>query len=233
MRCPPTSFWRSRAGWTPRARFRAVTSEGTAARYDPVRLARQREQVLAVTEQLVAVHGFASVRLRDIAKSAGLSVGALQHHFETRDQLLKETFRWSCERRIARWREQPEAGGDPWERLVQLMAATFEVADFRSHSAIWAEYTAQAFRDEEVRAVMADVYEQWRVTMRAAVQAGVDAGRFRPWCSVETVVNVLSAQIDGLEIASVISPGGMELAALPGLLFECTRALLRVDGLDT
>ena len=209
-----------------------MAGDSTTARYDPARLARQREQILAATEELIALRGFASVRLRDIAKAAGLSVGALQHHFETRDQLVKEAFRWSCGRRIARWREQPGRGGDPWQRLVRLMAATFELTDFRSQSAIWAEYTAAAFRDEEIRTVMAEVYEQWRITMRDAVQVGVDAGRFRPRCSVDTVVNVLSAEIDGLEIASVISPRGMEVQALPELLLECARALLRIDDLD-
>jgi AcrR family transcriptional regulator len=202
------------------------------ARYDPERLERQRVDILEATERLVAVHGFSKVRLRDISHDTGLSIGALQHHFDTRDKLLREAFLWSAERRIEGWRRRLVPGDDPWQKLQSLLVGAFEVDDFRSYSAIWAEYSTAAFRDEEVREVMAHLYEQWREPILAVVRAGVEAGVFVPACGAATAVNVLLAEIDGLEIASIISPAEMGLADLPGLAIACARAILGVRAAE-
>ncbi len=188
----------------------------------------QRVRVLEVAERLVGTHGFSKVRLRDIAREAGLSIGALQHHFETRDQLLKEAFLWSCEQRLTFWRQTQVEESDPWRRLQSLLSRVFEVEDFRLYCAIWAEYSAAAARDEDLRTVMADLYEQWRVPLRDVIQEGIDAGAFTPIVPVEDVTNMLAAQIDGLEVASIIAPSGMEQATLPTLLRDMAAAILQV-----
>jgi hypothetical protein len=142
--------------------------------------------------------------------------------------LLKEAFLWSCERRIAFWRRTTTEESDPWQGLQALLARVFDVDDFRLYSAIWAEYSAAAARDEDLRAAMAELYEQWRLTLRDAIQAGIDTGAFAPSVSVDAAANMLAAQIDGLEVASIIAPSGMEQATLPTLLRDTAAAILHV-----
>ena len=47
-----------------------------------------REQLLKTTVELIAERGEARVRLADVAESSGLSIGAIQHHFRSREELI-------------------------------------------------------------------------------------------------------------------------------------------------
>jgi AcrR family transcriptional regulator len=188
----------------------------------------QREHVLASVERLVAVRGFERVRLRDVAKEAGVSIGSLQHHFETRDGLLRETFLWSATRRVEQWAEEADVSGDPWQRLSSLLVSVFDVEDFQQRSTIWIEFSAAAARDDEVRKVMANLYERWRIPLREVIRAGVDAGGFAPVAAVDDVVDILAAQIDGLEVAAIIAPAGMRTPRLRELVLATARTALGV-----
>lgn len=189
-----------------------------------------RERALASAERLVAIRGFARVRLRDVSKDSGVSIGSLQHHFETRDGLLRETFLWSAGRRVQDWAAAADHATDPWERLVALLERALQEHDFKLRSTIWIEFCAAASRDEEIRAVMAELYERWREPMRRAIEDGIRAGTFDPAVPVEHVVDLLAAQIDGAEVAGMISPSGMTVPHLRELVLSIARMTLRVDG---
>ena len=40
----------------------------------------RRAAIMAAAEQLLAVHGFDAMRLRDVAQQAGVSIGLIQHY---------------------------------------------------------------------------------------------------------------------------------------------------------
>jgi AcrR family transcriptional regulator len=194
------------------------------------RIDAQRERVLASTERLVAVRGFEGVRLRDVAKEAGVSIGSLQHHFETRDGLLREAFLWSAGRRLEAWSAHADAEGTPWQRLSALLEHVFAVDDFAERSTIWIEFSAVAARDDEVRAVMADLYERWRGPLRDAIRDGLETGDFKPVGEIDDVVDILAAQIDGLEVAAIIAPNGMRTPRLRELVLATARMALGVEA---
>ena len=52
----------------------------------------RRDEVLAAAATVMARMGFERMRLRDVATEAGVSIGLLQHYFETREQLGREAF---------------------------------------------------------------------------------------------------------------------------------------------
>ncbi|NDH88760.1 MAG: TetR/AcrR family transcriptional regulator [Actinobacteria bacterium] len=49
-----------------------------------------RDKVLQSAAELIAERGEAQVRLVDVADRSGLSIGAIQHHFRSRDRLVAE-----------------------------------------------------------------------------------------------------------------------------------------------
>ena len=58
----------------------------------PGELSRRKQAILDATLRLVAAQGAAAVRLRDVARAAGVSVGSLQYYFDSRDQLVRAAF---------------------------------------------------------------------------------------------------------------------------------------------
>lgn len=184
----------------------------------------QRTRILAAAERLVTVRGFDQVRLRDVAQEAGVSIGTLQHYFETRDGLLRETFLWSAENGVRRWAAAPDADAPPWDRLAALVEHAFADPDrFRIGASLWTEFTAVASRDEAVREVMADLYQQWRAPLRAVIEDGVAAGAFRLSTSVADTVDILAAQLDGLGIAGIVAADGMHRERLLALMLATAR----------
>jgi AcrR family transcriptional regulator len=190
----------------------------------------QRVHVLASVERLVAVRGFERVRLRDVAKEAGVSIGSLQHHFETRDGLLREAFLWSASRRVEQWAAEADVSGDPWQRLSSLLESVFDVDDFQQRSTIWIEFSAAAARDDEIRKVMADLYDRWRAPLREVIRKGVEAGVFTLVGDIDDVVDILAAEIDGLEVAAIIAPAGMRTPRLRELVLATARMALGVEA---
>jgi TetR/AcrR family transcriptional repressor of bet genes len=159
--------------------------------------------VLDTAEQLLAVHGFDALRLRDVAKAAGVSIGLIQHYFTTRDELLRETMRTASQRRARQW--TPLANGH--ERAPEKLTALLEGAlNDRHRCVVWLETCAAASRHPELVPDVQRTQEAWRAAMRAAIQAGVADKDFKPTIPAEDIVALLVSLIDGLMLATATEP---------------------------
>lgn len=93
-----------------------VTGSRTASR------AIRRQQLIDATMKCIARKGMGSTTLGDVAKEAGLSQGIVNLHFESKDNLLRETLRAL----VNEYREQFEktlerSGPHPADKLLALM----------------------------------------------------------------------------------------------------------------
>jgi TetR/AcrR family transcriptional repressor of bet genes len=78
---------------------------------------RRRQQLIDATMKCIARRGIGGTTLADVAKEAGLSQGIVNLHFESKDNLLRETleslageYRSQFERALGRASESPAAG---------------------------------------------------------------------------------------------------------------------------
>ncbi len=143
---------------------------GRLAKNEALRTA-QRERILSAAERLLVTHGVERSRLRDVSEAAGVSIGTVQHYFDTRDRLIAELFDWSAERRLNAWLEAGPTGKDPWSRLTSLLHASLpEPLLWRSR--IWIEFCAMA-RDDELRGKLDRFYDAWRPPFRQVIEDGI------------------------------------------------------------
>lgn len=190
--------------------------------------AAQRERILSAAERLLVTHGVERARLRDVADAAGVSVGTVQHYFDTRDRLITELFDWSSERRLHAWRAAVPVNGDAWTRLVALLYASLpEPLLWRSR--VWIEFCAMA-RDDALRAKLDRFYDAWRSPFREVIEEGVAAGAFHPAFSVEDIVDLFVMLGDGASVAISLGASGMTADHLRGILLETARTTLGVNG---
>lgn len=165
---------------------------------------QRRLEVMTVAEELVAVHGFDALRLRDVAKRAGVSIGLIQHYFGTRDELLLETMRHASARRAREWSELADAASQPSDRLAMLLNGA--IGEPR-RCAVWLETCAAAARHPELLPDVRRTQQAWRDTLRAAIEQGVAEAAFVPTISVDDAVELLMGLIDGLMLATVVEGG--------------------------
>jgi AcrR family transcriptional regulator len=76
----------------PLARKRAAAVPRRPRRTQAQRSAEATEKLLAAALACLARHGYAATSITEIAEAAGMSRGALQHHFDTKADLLFAVF---------------------------------------------------------------------------------------------------------------------------------------------
>ena len=191
---------------------------------DELRLRKQ--SILEVTLTVVALQGADAVRLRDVAQTAGVSIGALQHYFDSRDQLIHEAFDQHARYVVETIEKADDPAAEPWPRLAAMFDAVAGKPDFTRRCALWIEFAAAAQHDKQLRDLMDGAYEAWRTMLRAVVDAGVQAEAFQPALPPDAVVACLLALIDGFELAVTIEAGGAKPTAIVEQLKDTARVVL-------
>jgi AcrR family transcriptional regulator len=170
-----------------------------------------RDAILSAAIKEIAVNGYEAVRLRDIAKAAGVSIGLLQHHFGTRDELVGEAFGYHCAALLREWETLArDRVDDPWDRLLGLVDRLARSQLLAERATIWAGFCASAARRPELRPHLRRVVEEWRSVLAEAVRDGTSRGEFRPQLPTGDVVDLLVAQIDGSLVAIAGEVGYMD-----------------------
>lgn len=86
----------------------------------------RRWQLMEATIATLAMRGYARTTLTEVARTAGLSHGLVNFHFETKEKLLFETLAYLAEEYRLNWLSYLEAAGpDPAAQLAALLLADF------------------------------------------------------------------------------------------------------------
>jgi TetR/AcrR family transcriptional repressor of bet genes len=106
----------------------------------------RRHQLIEATIDTLARKGYAALTLADVAGTAGLSVGIVNFHFETKEKLLVETLKHLAEQYRDNWnRALKAAGATPAAKLASLMAGDFnEKVCTQRTLAAWCAFWAEA-----------------------------------------------------------------------------------------
>ncbi|HEY6493628.1 MAG TPA: TetR family transcriptional regulator C-terminal domain-containing protein [Trebonia sp.] len=192
----------------------------------PGELTRRKRAILDATLRLVAAQGTGAVRLRDVARESGVSVGSLQYYFDSRDRLIQEAFDQHARDVVALVTLAGDGSAAPGARLAAVIDAAMLRRDLRESAALWMEFVTAGLHDDQLRALLAGAYEAWRDLLAAAVLAGTESGEFRPLLPPGTVVACLVALIDGFELAVAIDVADATPAAIAARLKDAATALL-------
>ncbi len=158
-------------------------------------------QVLRAAARCLAEGGYEAVRLRDIAAAAGVTTGALQHYWQSREALLEQAFEQVSIDLLDRWAAATFEIDEPWQKIVVLVDQLATAPDVRQHCSLWTEYASAAGRHDFLRQGFRSIYDAWRELLTGAVTAGVASGQFRPVIPIDDVVTVLLTHMDGCELA--------------------------------
>jgi AcrR family transcriptional regulator len=173
----------------------ATTARATAA-------TPTRERILQATLRVIAEDGLDAVTHRAVAARAGVSPGSTTHHFSSRDDLVRESFRYYLREGEVAIREllaDAPAGIDPIPLVQQRLAAM--VAREFTHGLVRAEYELllHAVADAELAAEV----RAWEARMVAVFAESLEAaGVARPMRSARTLLNL----VRGYELESLLDP---------------------------
>ena len=193
---------------------------------DPGELSRRKRAILDATLGLVAARGADAVRLRDVARASGVSVGSLQYYFDSRDQLIREAFDQHAREVVDMVTLAGDVSAPSRARLYAVLEAATLRPDLRRSSALWMEFITAGLHDDQLRALLEGAYGAWRDLLAEVVRAGTETGEFSPLLPAETVVACLVALIDGFELAVAIDVADATPDAIAEKLKDAATALL-------
>jgi AcrR family transcriptional regulator len=190
----------------------------------------QRERLLAVTTDLVAEHGYELLRLRDIADAAGVSVGLLQHYFDTRENLMGAAFARHCTDTLLALEAARQGTTDEWERISAIVRSLAQQPDPVRSARTWVEFVAAASRHPALRPGLTEVYTAWRRMLRQSIAAGRHAGRFKPVVPVADAAELLMLSIDGCLLAMASDANVMTIERFEELFEQAASSILHVPA---
>lgn len=106
----------------------------------------RRAQLIEATIQTLALRGYARTTLTEVARTAGLSHGLVNFHFESKEKLLSETLALLAEEYRQNWQTYlNRAGQDPAAQLAALLLADFDPAVFtQARLSAWCSFWGEA-----------------------------------------------------------------------------------------
>lgn len=163
-----------------------------------------REAILVATLRLIANDGVDCVTHRRVAQLAGVSPGSTTHHFSSREELLREAFRFYMDAGIELLNTLGEAAeGDQQVGLrhVRDVLAALVEREFADPSMVRAEYELLLFasKDDELRQAVGNWENQLAGGLAAVLER---AGAERPMAAARTLINF----VRGFELERLVKP---------------------------
>ena len=167
------------------------------------------ERIVRTAERLFAQRGFASTGMRAIAKAAQVSIGAIYHHFKSKEDILERIIHDELDRRRQALAELKAAGlplKDQIQKIVEMHFALLK--DKRNSARLF--FRERFDPSPSLRAKIQNLYDEVANFIADVLDEGIAAGEIRPCQPLVTAYAILGM----MEAISLRAFGTDEIAAL-------------------
>lgn len=162
------------------------------------------DEIMEATYTALCEHGYASLRMQDIADESTKSKSALHYHYDSKHDLLTAFLDHLYDELAERM--EPLRDGDPRERLADFLDEFF-LPDDDEPSEEWGtailEIKAQGPYEETYRERLQRFDDLWVSVVREAVADGIDAGVVRDDVDPEDVAQFVVTVVMGTQTRRV------------------------------
>ncbi len=164
----------------------------------------RRRQLTDATAREIQRVGLGAVRLRDVARAAGWTTGAVTHYFADKRELLLATFRSRTELAHARFEAAVAAGGPVVDAKLDAVLPLDE--ERLLNWKVWLAFWGAAVGDAGLAAEQRHRYETFRAGLEEAVRADQAAGLITSDLPPAEVARQLATLLDGIAVQVVFAP---------------------------
>ncbi|MGW4424826.1 TetR family transcriptional regulator [Streptosporangium sp. NPDC004631] len=155
---------------------RTASRGKTRGTYSP---AETRRALLAGALRLFELHGYHATSVEDIVTDAGVTKGALYHHFSGKEEILLRLQEEYIDDRLRSFGRVLESFESPVDRLRQLILESLVAIDqFHAHVAIFSQ--EWRFLTEERFAAIKRKRDELDAKYEAVIRQGIEEGVFNP-----------------------------------------------------
>lgn len=124
----------------------------------------RRRQLIDATIESISRHGLSGTTMTKVTGYAGLSMGIVNFHFESKDNLYLETLKFLAEEHRDQWKKEYEnATKDPAAQLLAIVDADFHPKLCnRKKLTVWFAFYGEASYRKHYRQIMSEIdSERW------------------------------------------------------------------------
>jgi AcrR family transcriptional regulator len=172
-----------------------------ARRTQAERSAETRQRILGASATLIRSRGYARLRTADVADAAGVSRGAMLHHFRTKGLLVVATLEHVFDEARTQSRERAAVSSPPGDLLAAVVSDAREFF-FNEHFKVALDIVLSTSTDRAVRKQILDVSRKARRPVEAAWSAAL-AGRGVPPELASDIVAITLGLVRGMAIRTL------------------------------
>jgi AcrR family transcriptional regulator len=139
-----------------------IATDAATRRTQAERTADTTQRLLDATLETLAEHGYRGTTTSAVAARAGVSRGAMLHHFPNRNSLLAAAAEWMMESRIREFRVAMSEIDDSSDRIRAAIDLLWKICSSTTYVA-WTDLALAARNEPELAAPMAKLEVQARL----------------------------------------------------------------------
>lgn len=188
----------------------ASENKASARQKQPRTASKQerRQQLIDATIKSIAKHGISGTTMTTVTSNAGLSIGLVNFHFATKENLFAETLRFLGEEHRDQWKKSYEkADLDPMAKLLAIGDAHYhpKICN-RRKLAVWFGFYGEAASRAKYRNIMQEIDpERWDLS-RDLLRQIIAEGGYED-ADAEAIADTLEGLYDGFCLNILMYPG--------------------------
>lgn len=175
----------------------------------------RREEILTATIAAIKEHGIESLRIAEVAARLDISSALVIYHFQTKENLLVETFRHAADGDLLKLRRIVRGPTPVTERLRETLLWYAPSGRSRGWE-LWIDGWAAALRDGELAAVISELDQQWSEALADLIREGIESRDLVPsrFADPAELAAWITALLDGLTIKTLVYGAGPRRAVI-------------------
>jgi AcrR family transcriptional regulator/acyl-CoA thioesterase FadM len=163
----------------------------------------RRAELIDAARHVIRRRGFAKATVGEITREAGASIGLLNYHFASRDDVVAEAFAAAAREELAELQQIARRHADPRAQLAAYLY--LEAWADRDAWRMWIDAWGEALHTEPLRSTLEEFDSGWRGVLANVLADGDRQGCWR--CpDPEDAAGRLVAALDGLGLHSMLHP---------------------------
>ncbi|WP_160156199.1 TetR/AcrR family transcriptional regulator [Geobacillus sp. TFV-3] len=188
---------------------------------------KQRKRIAEATWTVIMRDGIEKATVRNIAKEAGMSAGALRYYFSSQSELLAFSMKLVSERVRKRIEAIPRST-PPLEGikrcLLEILPLTNET---KKEMEVWLSFTQRALWDSELQPLSKQIYNELQTAIKMLLELLGHLGLLRPDVSIELETERLYALVDGLAMHGIMQPDKLSPSQMEEIVEYHLRSICR------
>ncbi|MBI4830876.1 MAG: TetR/AcrR family transcriptional regulator [Candidatus Lindowbacteria bacterium] len=166
----------------------------------------RRKEIIAGLYECLASTGYEEISIKDIAKAAKVSHGALHYYFKSKKDIVFAFVEEFVKEEEARFNGLVTSVDSAWGRLDALIAFLTEdmIFDKKANTVFFNLYH-MGCHDDDIRRCLVGSYSHMRNLIRDTVEYGISRGEF-PAVDSEKLAFILTGVVDGFSLQLSMDP---------------------------